>query len=91
MDFYVLARIYTSQYLSHNLQLVVRRPAHLRKTETPFNTLEILASDLVAEDMRLLVAGVELFASRPFVNTNHGDTDGPSTISLACILPVRKE
>lgn len=42
----------------HNLQLVVRGPAHLRKTQTPLDTLEILASDLVAEDMRLLVAGV---------------------------------
>ena len=63
--------------------MVVRRPPHLCKAETPFDTLEILASDLVAENMRLLVACVQLFSSRPFVDTNHGDPNRPSTDLLA--------
>lgn len=46
------------QISPHNLQLVVRRPPHLGKAQATFDTLEILASDLVTENMRLLITGV---------------------------------
>lgn len=65
--------------LAHNLQLILRGPAHLRKAQTPFDTLQVFPRSLVAEDMGLLVALVKFLASRSLVNTNHGHTDGPGT------------
>lgn len=48
--------------LPHNLQLIVWRPPHLRKAQAPFHALQVLSSNLVAEDMRLLVALVQLLS-----------------------------
>jgi hypothetical protein len=48
--------------LPHNLQLIVWRPPHLRKAQAPFHALQVLSSNLVAEDMRLLVALVQFLS-----------------------------
>lgn len=66
--------------LAHNLQLVLRGPAHLRKAQTAFDTLQVLARDLITEDMGLLVALVEFFSRGSLVDTNHGHTNGPCSI-----------
>lgn len=66
--------------LAHNLQLVLRRPAHLRKAQAAFDALQILARNLIAENMGLLIALVELFSRGSLVDTNHGHTNGPCSI-----------
>lgn len=54
------ARVYINlnicTVLAHNLKLILRGPAHLRKAQTTFDTLEVLARCFITEDMRLLVA-----------------------------------
>ena len=36
---------------AHKLQLIIRRPSRLRKTETPLDALEKLPCDLIAHDV----------------------------------------
>lgn len=66
--------------LSHELPHICWRPPHLGKGEAALYTLEELARDLVAHDMALL-AVVELLTSASFVDTHHGDSDGPRCLS----------
>lgn len=39
--------------LSHKLELIIRRPPGLRKTQAALNALQKLACDLVAHNVRL--------------------------------------
>lgn len=71
----------------HQLQLIIRRPPRLRKTQAPLNTLQKLPRHLVAHNMRLaLVALVQFFARRALVDTDHGYADGPCTESYFFLL-----
>jgi hypothetical protein len=53
-------RVYTTIFkktsLAHNLQLILGGPAHLRKAQTPFDTLQVFPRSFIAEDMGLLIA-----------------------------------
>lgn len=48
--------------LSHDLELILRRPTNLRKAQAALDTLKILARNLITKNVRLLVALVQLFA-----------------------------
>lgn len=68
--------------LSHKLQLIIGWPTDLGKTQASFNTLQELSRTLVTHDMSFPCATfVKLLSSRTFVDTNHGDTDRPSTVA----------
>lgn len=72
--------------LAHDLQLIIRGPASLRKAQTSLDTLQVLPGDLVAQDMGLLITLMQFLSSRTFVDTNHGNTNRPCTRSCQLCL-----
>lgn len=45
----------TRGILAHDLEMILRGPAHLRKGQAPLNALQELARCFITEDMCLLV------------------------------------
>jgi hypothetical protein len=53
---------YTDINLTHQLELVIRRPAHLGEGQTPLDTLQVFARTLIRHDMGLIVTFGQLFS-----------------------------
>jgi hypothetical protein len=74
--------------LAHQLQVIIRRPAHLGKAQTPLDALQVLPGALIGHDMSLIIALVQFLSGGPFVDTNHGDTDGPCSGMSSLIMSL---
>jgi hypothetical protein len=74
--------------LAHDLQLILRGPADLCEAQAALDTLQIFSSDLVTQNVRLLVALVQLLSRGSLVNTHHGHTDGPGSITMLVTISI---
>lgn len=68
--------------LAHDLQLILRGPADLGKAQAALDTLQVFPRDLVTQNVRLLVALMQLLSRGSLVNTHHGYTDGPCSMEM---------
>ena len=82
---------------SHQLQLIIRRPPRLRKTQTPLYTLQKLSRHLITHNMRRpLITLVQLFSCAPLVDPHHRHTDRPCAVhddvlALIFFIPTFRE
>lgn len=68
--------------LAHQLSQIRWRPPHLRKGQTPLDALQNFARDLIAHNVAFFSV-VKLLTGTSFVDTHHGDTDGPRSLADA--------
>lgn len=69
--------------LAHELQRCCWWPAGLRETQASLDGLQELSRDFIAHDMcSILVVRMQLLTCGSLVDTNHGDTNRPCTITL---------
>lgn len=68
--------------LPHQLQLILRRPPRLRKTQTPLDTLQELPRHLIAHDMRRpLIALMQLLPRTALMDPHHRHANRPRRLA----------
>lgn len=77
--------------LTHQLQLIIRRPPSLGETQASLDALQEFPRRLVAHNVcSILVALVQFFACGSLVNTNHSNSNRPCSVEhVSLVLIIR--